>query len=79
MNQGSELPRKPSAARVRVVTGGLATPKEACTYLRVGRNWLYGLMRSGALSYVRYGKRYAIPWSALHEYAATKLRPGKIA
>jgi len=70
----------PASSSARsLVAGGFAKPKEAAAFLGLGKNWIYELIRVGALTHVRHGRRISIPWSAVHEYAATQLRHGRIA
>ncbi len=43
----------------------LVSVDEAATALRLGRTKIYSLMKAGALSYVKIGKRRLIPVSGL--------------
>jgi excisionase family DNA binding protein len=43
----------------------LVTPEEARAFLRVGRNMMYDLIKSGALPSVRFGKLIRLPKAAL--------------
>jgi excisionase family DNA binding protein len=43
----------------------LVTPDEARAFLRVGRNTVYDLIKSGALPSVRFGKLIRVPKAAL--------------
>jgi excisionase family DNA binding protein len=43
----------------------LVTPDEARAFLRVGRNAIYDLIKSGALPSVRFGKLIRVPKAAL--------------
>ena len=68
----------PNSAR-QVVAAGFAKPTEAAAFLGIGKTWIYDLIKAGSITHVRHGRRIVIPWSAVHEYAAQKLRYGKIA
>jgi excisionase family DNA binding protein len=68
----------PSESR-KLVQNGFATPREAALFLRISLDYLYDLIRVGAISHLRHGRRISIPWDALREYAAHRLKPGKIA
>jgi excisionase family DNA binding protein len=46
----------------------LLTIDEARGILRVGRNVMYGLVKSGALPYIRIGKQIRIPLSDLEDW-----------
>jgi excisionase family DNA binding protein len=70
---------QPLARARKVVADGFAKPTEAARFLGVGKDWIYELIRKGDLSHVRHGRRISIPWSAVHEYAAQRLRHGSIA
>ena len=43
----------------------LLTPEEAMTFLQIGRNSIYRLLRSGELKALRIGKQYRIPKKCL--------------
>lgn len=43
----------------------LCTPEEVRRFLRIGRNTVYDLIKSGALPCVRFGKLIRIPKTAL--------------
>lgn len=68
----------PRAAR-RLVENGFAKPREGAEYLRISMDWMYELVRIGAISHIRHGRSIAIPWDALHEYAARRIKLGRIA
>lgn len=50
------------------VRAGLATIKEACSFLRVSRASLYRAMDRQSLAYVVVGSVRRIPWEALWNY-----------
>lgn len=58
---------------------GFARPRDVAAYLGVGKMWVYELIRTGALTHIRHGKRISIPWKAVYEYAALRIKPGRIA
>jgi excisionase family DNA binding protein len=68
-----------TAARKQLVEQGFAKPTEAARFLGIGRTWLYELIRADAISHIRHGRRISISWAALHEYAAQRIKLGKIA
>jgi excisionase family DNA binding protein len=70
---------QPSAHARKLVAEGFAKPLEAATFLGIGKTWLYDLIRVGAISHVRFGRRICIPWASVHEYAAVRVRHGSIA
>lgn len=43
-------------------------PEELMPLLRVSRNTIYELLRSGQIRSVKVGKRYLIPQSAVNEF-----------
>jgi excisionase family DNA binding protein len=45
----------------QMVEEGAVDVTQACAFTGVGRSFLYGLMDSGRLSYVKLGKRRLIP------------------
>ncbi len=58
--------------------GGLASIKEACQFLSLGRTTIYGLMRSGDLDYIFIGGVRRIPRSALIEFTERALEEKRI-
>ena len=44
------------------------TPEEVQTFLSVGRNTIYNLLKSGELQSIRIGKLYRIPKPYLMQY-----------
>lgn len=46
------------------------TPEMLTAILKIGRNSVYSLLRSGEIRSVRIGKQYRIPKEALIEYLA---------
>lgn len=70
--------RKPGT-RKALVSEGFAKPSDAARYLGIGRRWLYELIRANAITHIRHGRRISISWAALHEYAASQLKIGRIA
>jgi excisionase family DNA binding protein len=68
----------PREAR-RLVESGFAKPREAAKFLRIGNKWMYDLLRVGAISHLRHGRSIVIPWASIHEYAAQRLKLGRIA
>lgn len=44
------------------------TPEMLMDILKIGRNTIYNLLRSGAIRSVRIGRQYRIPRDALTEY-----------
>ena len=47
-------------------------PEDAAAYLRVGRNTMYNLLRSGEIPSLRLGHQYRIPKKYLQEYLDRK-------
>lgn len=60
----------------RVVEDGLLTTEEAAAFLGVRRSFLYKLMQTGELAFVKIGKARRIPKRALIELAAANLQGG---
>jgi excisionase family DNA binding protein len=52
---------------------GLASIRQAETFLAVSRSTLYVLMDKGDLPYAKIGKSRRIPWKALREFAESCL------
>jgi len=69
---------KASAQDLRLVVDGFAKPREAACFLDIGRDWLYGLVKAGALTHIRHGRRISIPWVVLREYAVLRLKRGRV-
>ncbi|MGA7094925.1 MAG: helix-turn-helix domain-containing protein [Candidatus Cybelea sp.] len=44
------------------------TPAEVQSFLRLGRNATYDLLKNGTLRSVRLGQRYLVPRQALREF-----------
>ena len=44
------------------------TTKECMSFLNIGRNSLYKLLKEGSLGSIRVGKKYIIPKSSLEHY-----------
>ena len=40
---------------------------------------MYDLLKAGAISHIRHGRRISISWAALHKYAEQQLKLGRIA
>lgn len=49
----------------------IVTPKEIQDMLRIGRNTVYELLRSGEIKSLRVGKKYIIPKSSVIKYLQT--------
>ena len=49
------------------------TPEEARKTLRIGRNRIYELLRSGLLKSIRNGRNYLIPESCLNDFICAEL------
>jgi len=60
----------------RLVEDGLLTVEDAAAFLGVKRSFLYSLMSSGRLPFVKIGKARRVPRRALVELAAEHLRGG---
>jgi len=65
-----------SEQRGEVVRDGAVDVPEACRFTGLGRSFLYQLMESGALLYVKRGKRRLIPRSELIRLLAEGLCGG---
>lgn len=48
------------------------TPEQLSDILKIGRNGIYNLLRSGAIRSIKIGKQYRIPREALSEYLSLK-------
>jgi excisionase family DNA binding protein len=47
----------------------ILTPVEVTSFLRIGRNGVYGLLKSGRLRSIRIGQKFIITKAALAEFA----------
>jgi excisionase family DNA binding protein len=56
-----------------LVGDGLRTVDEGCSFLRVSRSTLYGLMENGTLKYVKVGRARRIPYRSLVELASANV------
>jgi excisionase family DNA binding protein len=61
----------------RMVEEGAVNAAEACRFTGVGRTFLYGLLDSGPLPYVKLGKRRLIPRVELRRLLAESLTPSQ--
>lgn len=61
---------------VEVMRDGLMTIGEACEFLSVSRSFVYQLLDTGQLPFVKMGKSRRIPKRALTQYAAGNLQGG---
>jgi len=48
------------------------TPEQLSDILKIGRNGIYNLLRSGAIRSIKIGRQYRIPREALSEYLSLK-------
>lgn len=48
------------------------TPEQLGDILKIGRNGIYNLLRSGAIRSIKIGRQYRIPREALSEYLSLK-------
>ena len=48
------------------------TPEQLSDILKIGRNGIYNLLRSGAIRSIKIGRQYRIPREALFEYLSLK-------
>lgn len=71
--------RPPSAYKRRLVEAGFATPTEVARHLGISRWWVYQLINGGVLSSIQHGRRFSVPWNSVHQYAATRVKQGKVA
>lgn len=69
----------PTSANRKLVADGFAKPREAAAFLGIGKDWIYELIRVGAITHMRHGRRISIPWAAIHEYAASRVKRGSLA
>ena len=67
-------PSTPPLLAEEVVSDGLVSIAEACSFLGIGRSLLYDFMDGGMLDSVKLGHRRLIPRIALHRLAAANLR-----
>ena len=72
-------PSPPSRAVRELADDGFASPREAARFLAIGKDWMYELLRAGAISHVRHGRRISVSWRALKQYAASQIKLGRIA
>ena len=49
----------------------VVTPKEIQDMLRIGRNAVYELLKSGEIKSLRIGKKYIVPKSSVIKYLQT--------
>jgi excisionase family DNA binding protein len=56
---------------------GCLSLREAAYFSGVGRSTIYGAMESGALPFVKIGRRRLVPRRALVEWLASGLRGGQ--
>ncbi len=50
-------------------------PKELATYLRIGRDATYALLKNGAIRSARIGQKYCIPKESLRVFLELRTRP----
>ena len=58
---------RPAAPREYPVDG-MATVRDACEFLQLGRSKIYELMSDGKLAYAEFGRRRRIAWSTLRSF-----------
>jgi excisionase family DNA binding protein len=61
----------------RHAVDGLASIKEACAFLSIGKSSLYQQMARGAIPFVYLGSRRLIPRAALVEWTENVLDKGR--
>lgn len=61
--------RIPAAEQRQFPTDGMASIRDACEFLKLGRTKVYELMNEGRLQYVEFGRCRRIAWAVLRELA----------
>lgn len=61
--------RVPTVEQRQFPTDGMASVRDACEFLKLGRTKVYELMNEGRLQYVEFGRRRRIAWTVLRELA----------
>jgi excisionase family DNA binding protein len=59
--------------REDMVSDGLVSVKEACNFLGISNTFIYDMMKSGELKYVKLGRARRVPRSELRRVASEGL------
>jgi len=70
---------KAAVKRKELVADGFVNPLEAARYLGIGKSWFYALLKAGAITHIRHGRRISVSKVALRQYAEQQLKLGRIA